>query len=356
MSEPELSRRKVLSSLAVAGGAGSLVGGGSGAFVTNALFTDDETFAGNTLQSSENIGGVVDMDVTLEELADRDGVRYRISLPATSSGSVNNPAYIWLRTLQCPSPEELAARVKILPRISYDGGESYVDLFETEKSVLEALDEIRTGIQLGQWAEEPCLQPGGEWLLDVEVTDVEPKGGGTGSGAGDTQLTFEVEFYGQQCRYQSGSTNPFDPDSVIDECGSSSTGGKGISFVAFCGESGMEPTVTVPEDAERDSDGAPKSLTWTTQADVTYVSVKAGNNWTIYDYSEESKTTGTVETGGDPESAFFGYVNPQGGTASAPCQVAAERDGQSAFNGASVKLEWDEESSAFGDGGEESDD
>lgn len=330
MSDPRLSRREILSGIVVAGGAGSLVGVGTGA-----LFTDEEVFSSNTVRASTNVGGVLDMGVTLEELpADMDGVRYRVSLPdGESSATTNNPAYIWLRTLECPAPVELAERVQIEVTVTYDGGTAEVLI--AEGSVLDILNDLRQGEHVGRLADSPCLQPGEEWLIDIEVTEV------TGDEEITEQLTFELEFYGQQCRYQSGAVNPFDESEIIDTCGPDGSDLNGISFIAFCGPSGMNPSVSIPSDAETDADGAPTSLDWETDGDVTYVSMKTGNNWTIYDYREVTKTQGTVESGGDPDAAFFGSINPQGGTASEPCEVAAERAGDSTgFDGDSVKFEF----------------
>jgi hypothetical protein len=345
MNEPELSRRKILSSLAVAGGAGSLVGGGTGAFVTNALFSDSETFAGNTIQTSENVGGVVDMDVTLEELDGEDGVRYRISLPEATSGSKNNPAYIWLRTLTCPEPEGLAERILIAPKISYDGGDSYYEIFGETKSVQEALNGIRTGINLGQWADEPCLQPGDEWLIEVPVESVEPEqsnsgnngnsGNSGGSTKGEPQLDFELEFHGQQCRYQSGSENPFEPSSVIADC-DSDDGKNAISFIAFCaGETDLtgaiesgDLTVTKSKDG-----GEPLAVEWESDEAVETVVVKAGRN--IENFYIDGSKQGTVEVGtGEPAV--------EGQSSSSPCP-----------SGDGPKFEWNEDGKEFNlDGGE----
>lgn len=319
MSKTRLNRRKLLSGIAVAGGAGSLVGGGTGA-----LFTDEEVFESNTVRASKNVGGVVDVDVTVEDLG-KTGERYRITLPdSDSSARTNNPAHIWLQTSACPHPLDLARDTQVEVTVSYDGG-------TTERSIgsgsaLRVLNEFRDGYAVGQNAGDSCLKPGEEWVIEVEVTDVE---GGNSDGE---QLEFELEFLAQQCRYQSEFTNPLEE---LDRCG------KAISFVAFCGESGMEPTIS-----NLNSETEPTVGDWATNADVTYVVVFGGQNWTIYDYSSERETKGTIKTGDDPESDFFGKI--EGADQSRPCEVADNKlaDG-SGFDGESVKFEFDEDAGEF---------
>lgn len=319
MSNTRLNRRKLLSGIAVAGGAGSLVGGGTGA-----LFTDEEVFETNTVRASKNVGGVVDLEVTVED-SDNEGEKYRIAIPdGDSSAGRNNPAHIWLQTSACPYPLDLARDTQVEVTVSHDGG-------ATERSIgngsaLSVLNELRDGYAVGQNAGDPCLKPGEEWVIDFEVTDVE---GGNSDG---DRLEFESEFFAQQCRYQSEMTNPFEE---LDRCG------KAISFVAFCGESGMEPTIS-----NVNSETEPTVGDWATNADVTYVVVYGGKNWTIYEYSGERRTEGTVKTGDDPESDFFGEID--GADRSHPCEVADDTLGDgSGFDGESVKFEFDEDAGEF---------
>jgi predicted ribosomally synthesized peptide with SipW-like signal peptide len=365
MGEQDLSRRQILTGVVAAGGAGALGGRG-----TTALLSDRETFTNNSIQGSASTAGVINMDVSVGLPDDREGVRYQITLPDSgSSPGTNNPAYIWLRTVQCPEPVQLANRVKVEVTVSYDGGETSTSL--QEGSIRDVLDKYRTGIHLGQFADDPCLQLGDEWLVDIEATNVESSSDSDfanssdvfandesfgnqntfansntpeeSSGSGnDGQLFFQLEFYGQQCRYQTGSNYPWDDSDVIDSCKNNGDA-KAISFIAFCGESGMNPSIS-----NTDPGVEPTSANWETDADVRYVSVKSGNNWTIYDYRNQTKTDGTVETGDDPDAEFFGYISPKGGTASEPCDVAARRISEnSEFNGEWSKFEYDEDNDKF---------
>lgn len=318
MNDAQLSRRKILSGVVVAGGAGSLVGGGTGA-----LFTDEEVFENNTVRASKNVGGVVDLEVTVEDLHDKAGDRYRISLPeGESSTGTNNPAYIWLRTSGCPSPPDLARDTQIEVTVSYDGGTTETSI--GSGSALRVLNEFRDGYAVGQNADDPCLQPGEEWVIDIVVTGV------NGGNSDDEQLGFELEFFAQQCRYQAEFTNPFDE---LDRCG------KAISFVAFCAESKADPTF----------EGLNSRMTvvdWETNVDVTYVVVFGGQNWTIYDYRDETKTEGTIKTGDDPDSDFFGEI--ENGEQSNPCDVADDKFGDgTGFDGESVKFELNQNTGEF---------
>ena len=86
MRDNQLSRRKVLGALATTGGAGALVGTGTGA-----LFSDEETFTNNGITASKSVAGVVDVDVEANVLKGGTGVIYDITLPEKVN---NNPAYI----------------------------------------------------------------------------------------------------------------------------------------------------------------------------------------------------------------------------------------------------------------------
>lgn len=319
MSKTRLNRRKLLSGIAVAGGAGSLVGGGTGA-----LFTDEEVFESNTVRASKNVGGVLELEVTVEDL-DNTGERYRISLPdGDSSTGTNNPAHIWLRTSECPTPLDLARDTQVEATVSYDGGTTETSI--GSGSALRVLNEFRDGYAVGQYANDLCLKPGEEWVIDVEVTGVE------GSYSDSDQLGFELEFFAQQCRYEFEFANPFEE---LVRCG------KAISYVSFCGASGMEPTIS-----NLNSTTEPTVVDWATNADVTYVVVYGGDNWTIYDYSDEQRTEGTAKTGDDPESDFFGVI--EGADKSHPCDVADDKFGDgSGFDGESIKFEYDEVDEEF---------
>jgi predicted ribosomally synthesized peptide with SipW-like signal peptide len=83
MEWEKLSRRKVLAGIASAGGVGAIVGQG-----TAALFSDEETFTSNAIEVSNNVAGVVDINVEIE--ADDDDIVYSISLPEAGTTDVGN--------------------------------------------------------------------------------------------------------------------------------------------------------------------------------------------------------------------------------------------------------------------------
>jgi hypothetical protein len=324
MKELELSRRTILSGIAVAGGTGSLVGSATGA-----ILTDRETFAGNTLQTSENVGGVVDLNVSLEPLDEGTGVRYLYGLPDDVN---NNPSYIWLRTSVCPEPVELAEAITVELRIECAGGETTI----ATGSALDVLNELRTGTLLCA-GDEPCLQAGEVRQLELEVVSVDSDYTGPPG-----PLEFQFEFYGQQCRYNGGTESPWGPDDIIEECGGDGDGGQhAISFIAFCAPTDPDPAdIVIPDDVnDTDDAGDPTSVDWATSSDVTYVVVKAANYWSIYDYSEVTKTSG-VAASQDPDADWSGYIDPSGGSASVPCEIAANKLGDGTFSGTSTKFEY----------------
>lgn len=299
MKDAQLSRRNVLSALVVAGGSGSLVGAGTGA-----VFTDEEVFTNNTVQASTNVGGIVDLDVTVQDVSgDRDGVSYPISLPVEdSSTSTNNPAYIWLRTRECPTSEGSLDDVEIEVTVSDDEGNSKV---LGEGRILEVLNDFRTGKPVVPVAEAPCLQRGDEWVVDIEVTET----------THDEPISFGLEFYAKQCRYQSGSTNPWDESDVIAMCDPTGGDQNAISFITFCSSVALEDaiheedlTVTEWKDgAETD----PLAVAWESDEEVETIVVKAGTAMENFDLATGA-TSGTVEVGeGDPAA--------DGQSASDPC-------------------------------------
>lgn len=317
MKEPEMSRRKVLSSLAVAGGAGSLVGGGSGAFVTGAFFTDEETFAGNTIQTSENIGGVIDLSVGCTSLEEGSGVAYNVTLPDDVN---NNPSYIWLRTETCPTPKNFARNVYVEFRVDCGDGDGYTI---GKGALLDVLDDLRTGTLLCGEGDDPCLQTGETRRLELEVFHVDDDYHGRGG-----PIEFEFEFHGRQCRYETGTENPFPQD--VEGC-SPSNEQKGISFVAFCsGEKNLDNAIDVDDitvTGWKDDGEEPVELEWQSDEPVQTVVLKTGDG--VENFFVGGSTGGTVEVGtGEPPA--------DGQSASSPCP-----------SGDGPKFEWNEDEKAF---------
>ncbi|SHH61520.1 SipW-dependent-type signal peptide-containing protein [Halobaculum gomorrense] len=295
MKDAQLSRRNVLSAIVVAGGSGSLVGAGTGA-----LFTDEEVFTNNAVRASTDVGGVVDLDVTVEDLSnDRDGVRYPITLPlAESATTTNNPAYIWFRTLECPTSEGSLDDIEI--RITVSDGEGNSEVLG-EGRIPDVLDDLRTGTPVVPVAEDPCLQPGKEWVVEVEVTETPH----------DEPISFGLEFYAQQCRYQSGTTNPWDESDVIAACEPTDGSKHAISFIAFCASDGLEGAI---DEADltvtkwKDETGTePLTVEWESDEAVETIVVKAGKG--MENFYPGGATSGTVEAGGG---------EPAGGSQSPP--------------------------------------
>lgn len=267
-----------------------------------------------------------------------DGLVYTIDVPDLAN---NNPSYVWVRPATCPEPIDTAADVDVELRVECD--DSNDSALITEGTLRSVINELRedNGKPLRCRANEDtrCFQPGESVDLVLEVTE----------STIDEQFTFEFEFYAVQCRYNTGTSTPFNS---LNPCG------KAISFIAFCSESG-DPDPTITSINNTDDDG-PTSVDWRTESDVDYVVAKSGQNFTIYDLRDNATTSGTVTTGNDENADFYGEVsgtvedgfepaegststdtNNSNSASSNPCELAADRVGSGDFpdDGTCVKLE-----------------
>jgi predicted ribosomally synthesized peptide with SipW-like signal peptide len=322
----------VLGALATTGGAGALVGTGTGA-----LFTDEETFTDNGIRASTSVAGTVDLEIDATVPDDGDEVIYDVELP---DGSNNNPAYIWLATT-CPTPEDLGLATVIEVTVECNGKETTFG----PGLASHVLNELRFGVPLcrDEDGNQPCLQVGKDLTVTIEVIDTTSYSGSSD----DDTLTFDIELSGTQCRYNADNDNPFnesDDDNCVQE----------ISYVAFCAEEpdALDPTYEVNTRLTDDPNSAPTSIDWSTDVDVDYVIVKTGQGgdneeYIVYDYSGVTKTHGTAAVGdrradfrGD-ENDVSGYDN-NGDVNNEPCQFAKDALGPSGdFSGGFVKLEED---------------
>jgi predicted ribosomally synthesized peptide with SipW-like signal peptide len=354
MGNQEVSRRKVLSGIAATGGAGVLVGQG-----TTALFSDEETFTDNSIKASGSTAGIVDLEVDIENLQNADGTRYSISVP---EGDNNNPSYIWVQA-KCPTPIGAAEDIEVELRVECGSSQDYTI---GSGELRDIVDSLRNGeiLQCTDSDDDRCFQPGESVDLVLEVTDVETK----------SSLDFEFEFYGSQCRYNTGAENPFDPLPACDTPTPTPTPQNAVSFIAFCSESGDSLALNSASDMitvkTTDGDSNPLEVGWETDSPVDYVVVKSGQNFTIYDYADTNNEPddGTVVTGGDSAADFYGRVygdknngftdestgsGTNSGSAnnasSVPCELAADIVGNGDFpdGGTSYKLEWNEDDNEF---------
>lgn len=319
MSDNQLSRRKVLGALATTGGAGAIVGTG-----TSALFTDEETFTDNGIRASTSVAGVVDIDIDHNVISDGTGVIYDITLPEDVN---NNPSYVWFRA-DCPKDDELdlACATNITVEMECDGETEPVE----SGPVRDVFDALRNGTRLCG-GDAACLELGETQTLEIRITGVDDWYDG------DTEtLTFDLEFYGEQCRYDTGAENPFDDYEECESC--DKPAGKGISFIAFCSKAGGNIGPEITDVVARNDDGEPISVDWKASSGVDYVVVKSGQNFTIYEYDGE--TGGRATTGGDSDAIYYGS-DPSNSASADPCGLAADKVGDGDFpdGGTSVKLE-----------------
>ncbi|MEF8883450.1 MAG: hypothetical protein V5A34_13115, partial [Halapricum sp.] len=224
----ELSRRTLLSSLGLVGGAGATLGAG-----TSAFFTDRESSRAFVQAGALDLlvewgdGATSEGAAELEiDLTDGGGGEetFTVSLPDEGDqapSAPNNPARGWLRTT-CPTVDGdvVGSTTYITVSLYYEcNGDSPVTVDGTELeniTLLEFANLLRNGTHLDfedcEAIEDGCLQPGTdldlrfEWQWDPpENLDESPSG----------PITFEFEFVGIQCRHNETPTNPF-PE--VDPC------------------------------------------------------------------------------------------------------------------------------------------
>jgi predicted ribosomally synthesized peptide with SipW-like signal peptide len=333
MAKQELSRRKLLSGIVATGGAGALVGRG-----TTALFSDEETFTNNAIEASASIAGVVDLSLEIE--TDDSTLVYEIELPESDvfgNAENNNPAYVWVRTTDCPGDSStftnndelaLADHLEVTLEVECSGttGTDQLD----SGNLLEVLNRLREGklLRCPSPDNERCLQPGKRLDLIFHV-----ESGSVPSNPPTDSLDFELEFYGEQCRYNTGTEDPF--DDAIPECDTPPTTTsnlKAISWVAFCsgGASLDAGDVTLsPIDYKNENSVEPIEVEWQSDVNVDTVVLKTGDgieNFDVTDTPQES--TVRVGEGSDPQNA---QSNPS------PCPT--DEDGP--------KFEWSEGKQLF---------
>jgi len=268
----------MLASLAITGGAGALVGGGTGA-----LFTDRETFTNNGITASTTVAGQIDLDVDPEvivgETTRLGTAEYTVTLPENSD-TRNNPAYPWIRLQGCPGDTDLAGALWVELSVECDGER----LELVSGNLLAVAETLQEGIPLdadcesATPGEQRCLEPDEEltvvfdWALDDDFTFDDGE-----------QLDITFEFAARQCRYNDGTASPFEDDTDPEDCGDPPDT-KGISFLAFCStaaedgddiQPSLETIFENDENDENDEDG-PVAVHWSTEKSVDYVVVKSG--------------------------------------------------------------------------------
>ncbi|MEF8872371.1 MAG: hypothetical protein V5A41_12145 [Haloarculaceae archaeon] len=346
MQKSELSRRKVLSALGVAGSTGAVLGSS-----VTALFSDTEEMTDNSLAA----GGI---DLAVEWNLDGGGSGSStgdttLPIPITNNnvggdpdvvadlvvslpGPQNNPAYPWFR-LGCPAATGLADDLEVA--VSYRGGGTIA-----EGSLVSVANQLRNGEPLNPEGtvvpadQRDCLKPGE--TINLVLTANLPAWY-----VGEETLSVAFEFDAEQCRHNDGIPSPY-PERPVCPDPPVEAENRAISFIAFCSEV-AEPNPEITSINAIDDDGDPTSVDWQTDADVRYVVVKAATHMTIYDYSEETVQSGTA-TPWD-EDAFEivekGTDVYGSGDESIPCSVA-ERvvtgDATEQFEGTQVKFEYED--------------
>jgi len=325
----EISRRALLSSLGIVGGAGATLGGGTAAFLT-----DTEILAAVTQAGALDL--LVEWDETTSEGTARleidltDGgsgaETFVVSLPdegTESPSAPNNPARGWLRTT-CPTVdgEVVDATTYVTVSLYYAcASDQPVTVDGTPLEDLSLLDFgnlLRNGTHLDSAECEAlsngCLQPESDLELRFEWEWDPPENLGEDVPG---PITFDFDFVGVQCRHNETPTNPFP---VVDPC--VRDGGHAISFIAFCSESG--PIEVSPEQWDvvaDDEEGDPSAVRWETNEPVGYVAVYSASTYTLYDYRPPvERSSGVAETD-DPDAAVT-ELSERGGNAEFVAELA----------------------------------
>lgn len=234
MSGGPLSRRRVLAALATVGAAGSISGFGTGAVLSDRERGDNAIAAGaldltvdfEVLDGPRGPrGSAVHADGSSRVLlpipaldrGDAGAVLVTLALPPLE-GTVNNPAYVWLRSV-CPDPtstlpDHLAVSLWYADcetGARLDGGQltpSGATLREVAEALLDGvpLDGAgRAGTAPGSQAclaDELCLRV--EYELDETYV-------------GDQTAALALDFVAVQCRHDDGRASPF-PPAAVDAC------------------------------------------------------------------------------------------------------------------------------------------
>ena len=210
MKKSNLTRRQVLSGIAVAGGTGALTGRG-----TAALFTDEETFTNNSVTASASTAGVVALNVSIDSLDNADGLVYTIEVPNLTN---NNPSYIWVQPATCPEPLNQAGDINVELRLKRDGDDDVeISTGTLEEVVNDLRDKGESLSYSDNSAGERCFEPGESVDLVLEVISSDT----------DADFSFELEFYAEQCRYNTGASTPFKNLGVCEDTGQTTTPGNG---------------------------------------------------------------------------------------------------------------------------------
>ncbi len=317
MKPHQFTRRELLAGVAGATGLGAAAGTGTAALVSDRSVFDSQLTTGSldlrvdrvTGETTGSSQGTVAVPVELTAEDPTQVVDLTVSLP---DGGDANPAFAWVRS-RCPQDGDLASKLDVTLR--YASCDADCILYSGPLSGLAAGVPIdASGDASVDPGQQQCLQPGRDIDLQLVVSISAFRGRGSAS--------FTLDFVGTQCRHASGVTSPFQGET---DCEEDSDGGQhAISYVAFCttGDEPADPDVTV---LETNDDGEPVSVAWTTAVDVIFVCVKAANSLTVYDYSDESRTSGTATVGDD--AAAIPAIELAPGEASTPCDVAARELG-----------------------------
>lgn len=299
MTRKELSRRRVLGSLATVGTLGAMSGAGASAILR------DREAAGNEL-----VAGALDLEVCADDDGDCNpgpgqAVSVPIDLDASREGGAtvrveipddgrNNPGYVWFRT-NCPMGRcglEQALRMTVREDRNCNGGSDF-DPVLARGSLCEVMNQFGSG----QLLRSDPVQPGERICFDLSWLL-------TGDLCEDDAVTLDFEFFAHQARHSGGPQRPWSDTcnavcKTAEEC--TCDEGPAISFVAFCVPDG---TVLAPDDVQftwrNDGEGDPVAIRWHSDVELSTVVLYYGTHSgpVFEDFDGGFAGTATVGEGG----------------------------------------------------------
>lgn len=226
-----LSRRRVLAAMAVAGSAGALGKGATGAILGDEWRSAVDLTTGVVdlvaeywLLTGPGAGSGVDRDgpdgrvdgprlnVPVGPLTEDEATGstlLRFSLPQDGE-AVNNPASLWLRTT-CPAPTSLAELLRV--RLSYADADGVAGAEIAAGSLREVADALRMGVRLDPDG-DPTDDEHGCLTDDLFVLVEYDLGGYVGS----ETTTLPLVVAAVQCRNADPTASPFPAETIAEEC------------------------------------------------------------------------------------------------------------------------------------------
>jgi hypothetical protein len=268
-----LSRREVLWATATIGAAAS-TGGGAAAVLSDTERTRSVVTA-----------GILDLDSSWGNAADADDPT-DISISAPSGretitvSTSGNPSYVWFRTqcVQC-TPDEEILQVRLGLDTDTDGTvDQWLEGFEGGGylSLRAARDLLGDGVLLGDISPDETWHLVVDWRTETTTTTIDEQ--------------FRFGFHAAQTRHvmNAASVAPSWECTVV--CNGEDTSTPSISWVAFCGDDGFEPSFT-PALSDDEHTLLLDTENYTVPDSVGQIAIKYGQFMDVFQHTGQSSLT-----------------------------------------------------------------